>query len=131
MSLRDFVIREKEVEVEGQSFKVKGLSLNDLQILVDSHLDALAGAFSGNLSIDYLVKEVPELASAIVCQGVTEEGVEDYVGELPVGVVLEAVKSILELTFPNAEALIKMVGKMTEERSLPTTNPQKAKSKSS
>lgn len=114
MSLRDLVDRKTEVAHEGHSFSVRGLSLEDMVVLLENHSDALARVFAGDNGTDFgeLIKEFPLFIAACIAYAADEPELIEQVRRLPVGVQLRAIEAIWELSSLDVETVGKLAVSM-------------------
>lgn len=114
MSLRDLVDRKSTIEDEksGVSFDVRGLSLQDIVLLLENHRDALIRVFASDAGADFeeLVKEFPGFIAAAIAYAADEYELEDSVRKMPVGLQLRAIQEVWELSSLDVET----VGKLAE-----------------
>ena len=110
MSLKKLRLPQAVVELpNGDSFSVRGLSLNDIAILVSRHkakLEALFNSFDGDLSAESLsghlsaaLNTAPEVvAELIACASGDPDDVE-IAASLPMPVQVDALEKTVKLTF--------------------------------
>jgi len=112
MSLRDLVDRKSVIKDEksGVEFEVRGLSLEDIVLLLDNHKDALVHIFSSNEGTDFaeLVKSFPGFVAAAIAYAADEHELEDKVLKLPVGIQLRAIQEVWELSSLDVETVGKL-----------------------
>jgi hypothetical protein len=114
--------RRKDIEVDGDTFAVRALTLNDVMALSTTYGPALAGLYQkiikgavediGSMELamigETLVKASPDLAVAIIAHGAGEPNEIENARSLPFPVQLEALQAIFEFTFAS-EADVKKV----------------------
>jgi hypothetical protein len=111
MSLRDLVDRKSRIAGPGDtSFDVRGLSLEDLVLLLENHSEALARIFAGTGGTDFeeLLKEFPQFVAALIAYAADEPELENQVRKLPVGVQLRALEEVWELSSLDVETVGKL-----------------------
>lgn len=113
MSLRDLVDRKVEIECPGDmNFQVRGLSLEDVVLLLENHTDALKSIFGAPAGADFemLLKEFPAFVAAAIAYAAEEHELEEQVRKLPVGIQLRAIQEVWELSSLDVETLGKLAG---------------------
>lgn len=132
MPLADYQPATREVKLAGgNSFSVRGLSLNDVSVLVREHfpdLDALAGLFDGfdNLTVDQfeplamsLVSQAPGFVANTIAIA-AGEGTAADAEKLPGPVQVKALLEIGDLTFVDVggpkKALEMIAGLLTKNQ---------------
>lgn len=116
MSINDYRPATAEVEIKGGSLTVRGLALDDIAVLMRSHLvdlDKLIAIYQGNVNdgaavatfTQYavaLAKEAPGLVANIIALGCDDgDNVPPY-RKLSLPASVRAVDKIAELTFEEA-----------------------------
>jgi len=123
MSLRDLVDRKSVIKDEksGVEFEVRGLSLEDLVLLLENHKDALVRIFggtnaSGGQATDFesLIKEFPQFIAAAIAYAADEHDIEDMVVRLPVGIQIRAITEVWELSSLDVETVGKLAQSLLE-----------------
>ena len=128
MSLATFQIAREEVNFQGGSLSLRGLSLNDISFLIKDYLAELDNLFkmyakedqretalaeSGKFAIT-IVRECPQMAAQmIVLAGDEDQSLMTIALKLPLPVQVEAVRKIFELTFLEAGGAKKFVDSLT------------------
>ena len=115
MSLRDLVDRKSQVTGPGgTSFEVRGLSLEDMVMLLESHREALAMIFATPNGTDFeeLLKRFPTFVAAAIAYAADEPDMVDQVRKLPVGVQLRAIEEVWELSSLDVETVGKLAVNM-------------------
>lgn len=115
MSLRDLVDRKVEIECPGDiNFQVRGLSLEDVVLLLENHTEALKSIFAAQAGTDFemLLKEFPAFVAAAIAYAADEHELEDKVRKLPVGIQLRAIQEVWELSSLDVETLGKLAGSL-------------------
>ena len=117
MALADYTPARATVEFTGGSFQVRGLSLDDVSILMRSHLpdvEALVGMLSesnggGNIEVGQvmqhaitLVKEAPGLVANLIALAADEPDLVDKARALALPIQVRAIETICNLTFDEA-----------------------------
>ena len=115
MSLRDLVDRKTTISDEktGIEFEVRGLSLQDIVLLLENHKDALIRVFAADddgTDFQQLIKEFPGFIAAAIAYAADEYELEASVSKLPVGLQLKAIQEVWELSSLDVET----VGKLAE-----------------
>lgn len=126
MTLAAYVVPKREVTFRGGSFHVKGLSLDDVTILMGGYLNEIDNLFklydkedtretavseSAKLAIG-IVRESPAMIGTMIaiCSGEPDQ--VEIARNLPLDVQIEALKAIIELTFEEAGGAKKFVDKI-------------------
>jgi len=110
MALKDLVSMTKEVKVnDSVSFTVRGLSTEDLAVLVEAHGSDVDKLMEGG-GLEGIIRKSPSLVAEVIAIASDEPGSVDVAAKLPFGVQLAALKEIYDLTFPDEE----LVGKLAE-----------------
>jgi hypothetical protein len=117
MGLADYTPLTRSVAFRrGGSVEVRGLSLDDIAVLMNLYLkdiDALFGLYDESRAADervaemarfavVLVREAPALVGHAIALAADEPDQIDKARKMPLPVQVEVVKSILELTFEEA-----------------------------
>jgi hypothetical protein len=117
MSLRDLVDRKVEIECPGDhNFQVRGLSLEDVVLLLENHTDALKAIFASPSGTDFeiLLKEFPAFVAAAIAYAADEHELEEQVRKLPVGIQLRAIQEVWDLSSLDVETLGKLAGSLLQ-----------------
>ncbi len=110
MALEDYVLPTAEVQLpDGKnSFAVRGLSLEDVALLISDHgaaLEGFYGKYSGSSSAEAmavgmsLIGQAPILAAQIIAIGADSREKVDLIRKLPIVVQQDALEKIARLTF--------------------------------
>ena len=111
MSLKSLRLPEAKVELPDGSFVVRGLSLNDVSILVQRHgkrLNELYQQFAeqGDLTTETvaafalpLLQSAPEIAAELIACAAGDPDDAEIAGRLPFPVQIDALEKIAILTF--------------------------------
>jgi len=111
MSLKSLRLPEAKVELPDGGFVVRGLSLNDVSILVQRHgkrLNELYQQFTeqGDLTTETvaafalpLLKSAPEIAAELIACAAGDPDDAEIAGRLPFPVQIDALEKIAILTF--------------------------------
>ena len=111
MSLKSLRLPEAKVELPDGDFVVRGLSLNDVSILVQRHgkrLNELYQQFTeqGDLTTETvaafalpLLKSAPEIAAELIACAAGDPDDAEIAGRLPFPVQIDALEKIAILTF--------------------------------
>lgn len=133
MGLRDYAPAVETIDLpNGDSFVVRGLSLNDITALVRDHYDMAAALFDkyvaaasseavdtaigikdGNHVRDAVLdalKAAPGLLSDTIAHAADEPDMAGNVARLPLGVQIEAVEAVIRLTLEAEGGLEKLIG---------------------
>lgn len=120
MALRDIQVPRRTVSVPGGEFSVRGLSLLDVNFLLDRHGEALATLFEDLIGkpqapgspmrtvLERSMQGFPRLAAEIVAIAADEADAIDIVADLPFVSQLEALEAVAELTFTTDDSLKKV-----------------------
>lgn len=128
MALADYQPERVTVEFKGGSFQVKGLSLDDVTVLmrhyltdIDHLIELYAKDVDPKLSVaataQYaitLVREAPTLVAHVIALAAEEPDQIDMARRLPIPVQVEALKAIGRLTFEEAGGAKKFFESLTE-----------------
>lgn len=123
MSLRDLVDRKSVIKDEksGVEFEVRGLSLEDLVLLLENHKAALVRIFGGTdggggqaTDFESLIKEFPQFIAAAIAYAAGEHEIEQDVVRLPVGIQIRAIQEIWELSSLDVETVGKLATSLLE-----------------
>lgn len=113
MALADYDLPKRAVPLPGgNSFAVRGFSLEDITLLIDEQGEAVQkffdeyskdGQFRSDASpiaaIMDVLKQAPDLAASIIARAADEPGTEPKIKKLPIGVQLDAIQKVADLTF--------------------------------
>jgi hypothetical protein len=111
MSLRDLVDRKATIQVTDEiSFEVRGLSLEDVVLLMENHKDALISIFGKPDGADFqeLLRRFPNFIAAAIAYAADEHELEKEVQKMPIGVQLRAMQEVWELSSLDVETLGKL-----------------------
>lgn len=126
MSLADYEIRYEEVTFQGKVVdKVRGIALNDIASLIRDHLLELNRVFDmyekegGEVAVMQaaafalkMVEEVPDLVDSIIIaatDAVDEPGLRSKLKRLPIGLTIEVMRKIIEITVEDAGGAKKLL----------------------
>jgi len=109
MAIKDFVLPTKEVSLpDGSTFAVRGLSLQDITLLVAEYgptMEQFFQKYSGNPNIPALavgmelIREAPMLVAHLIALAADEPDAKVSVLRFPLTVQQEGLERIIELTF--------------------------------
>ena len=116
MSLADYQPLRHVVPFKGGDISVRGLSLDDVAMLMNEHLsdiDKLFGLYDGSVREDVkvlataqfaigLIREAPALVANMIALACDEPEAVPQARKLPIPVQVEAIKAICMLTFDEA-----------------------------
>ena len=108
--LADFKQEWREIAFKGGGFKVRGLSLEDLSLLIRTHLPDLKAMYArytaanenGETTDDMVlsfVRDTPVLAAHLIAMAAGEESAAEQARGLPFPLQVDAVVNVLQLTF--------------------------------
>ena len=121
MSLKDLVVPKAQIEAAGVTFHVRGLSLEDILLLVSEHKAELSVLFdrfqdSADTDIDdtrtmgaNLIQEAPGLAAKIIAIAADEPDAVDNVRQLPFPAQVDTLDQIGRLTFESQRDVKKVL----------------------
>lgn len=125
MAIADFILPTEEVKIPGGSFAVRGLSLEDVTVLISSHgpvMEDFFARYSGNEDFDAmqigmnLVNSAPALVAQIIALAADEPDQAQKIRKFAINVQQEALEKIAKLTFDASggpgkfiEAVIRLV----------------------
>lgn len=111
------------IEYENDSFEVRGLSLSDITRLVKPFQEDFEKLFEGQMDLESLLTDSPELAAHIIAFAAGEPDQVDTVKSLPFGLQLIALEKVWDMTAVDAETvgkvlsnLVSGVNRLAEER---------------
>lgn len=137
MALADFTPERVQVNYKGKALvSVRGLSLEDISILVRAHLDDLQRLFKlaseagddlfSRLNQDgflvRLVTQAPLLASTTLALAADEPGGAEAAARLPMPLQVKTLGEIMRLTFEDVggpKAFVALIAKMIGQPQLP------------
>jgi hypothetical protein len=116
MALADYQPQRQTIPFKGGSFEVKGLSLDDVAVLMKHHLtdlDELFELYAKNVNPEMavavtaqyavsLVREAPGLVAQIIALAAEEPDMVPMARKLSMPIQVEALKTIATLTFDDA-----------------------------
>lgn len=126
--IKDYVAVKRTVEFEGGSFEVRGVSIPDVAALIVNHREAvdkiayiirtkeefnLDDIEAFILMFIDVIRESPFLAADLICACADEPDAYGEAFRLPLTVQIEALRTIGELTFTDANALKKLAADVT------------------
>lgn len=137
MSLADYSPQREEVKFTGGSFIVRGLSLDDIAILMQNHaqdLDKLIGIYASGIKGDAavaafaqytiaLAKEAPGLVGNLIALASDEPDAVDQARALSMPTQVIALKAIGRLTFAEAGGPKKLFESLSELVKMVAPNP--------
>ena len=99
MALKDLTVLRETIQVsKTDSFTVRGLSLHDLAALLEHDYDTVASLFTGAMSLDAALKTTPKLIHLMIAHCADEPEEVEKVAMLPIGVQIEALVKLWELS---------------------------------
>jgi hypothetical protein len=119
--LKDCVVARRKVSFEGGEFELRGVSLPDISAAIMEHREAVdrvaeilrrTNADDLTTTVEILIdviRESPYLAAFLICSCADEPDAYSAAFHLPLTVQIEALRTIGELTFSDAEALKKLI----------------------
>jgi hypothetical protein len=119
--LKDCVITRRKISFEGGEFEIRGVSLPDISAAIMEHREAVdrvadilrqtkADDFDTTIAILIdVIRESPYLSAFLICSCADEPDAYSAAFHLPLTVQVEALRTIGELTFSDAEALKKLI----------------------
>ena len=120
--LKDCVVTRRKISFEGGEFELRGVSLPDISNAIMEHREAVdrvadilrSRAEMNDVSsiIDIMIdviRESPYLAAFLICSCADEPDAYSAAFHLPLAVQVEALRTIGDLTFQDAEALKKLI----------------------
>lgn len=138
MALADYTPVRAPVEFKGGSFDVRGLSLEDVSVLMRSHLpdveaiiDLMAkgnagGEFDVTSVMEHaitIVKEAPGLAANLIALAADDPDNVDKARSMPLPLQVRAIEKICEVTFEEAggpkkffESLVRLLSSLRPAR---------------
>lgn len=113
MALADYDLPKRVVPLPGgNSFAVRGFSLEDITFLIDEQGEAVRKFFDdyaqdGQMKSDAnpisaimdVLRQAPDLAASIIARGADEPDMISKIKKLPIGVQVDAMQKIAELSF--------------------------------
>lgn len=113
MALADYSVPKRDVPLPGgNSFAVRGFSLEDITSLIDRHGPAVRKFFddyseNGQMKADAdpiaaiidVLRQAPDLAAFIIARGADELNMMPKIKQLPIAVQVEALRTIADLSF--------------------------------
>lgn len=131
MAISDIVIPTKTITAGAASFEVRGLSVNDLMLVMTEYGPQMSLVFDrlrqGDVEGDNikeiiinLCREFPDMLAALVCLAADEYDPESVakMKKVPVGITAEAAEEIFTLTFASEAELKKFIESLTRGLSL-------------
>lgn len=124
--LSDFEPEWRELRFRGGSFRVRGLSLEDISVMVRHHLTDFQtmyetivadAAVDRTQTILSFVRDMPDLAAHLIAAAAGEETAVGQARKLPFPLQVKAITEVMELTFDDVggpknfgPALLKLLG---------------------
>lgn len=113
MALADYEPLRRDIALPGgSSFAVRGFSLEDITLLIDKHGEDIQRFFdryaqettrpddvSPVAAIMDVLRQAPELAASIIARAADEPGTESKIRKLPIGVQVDAMQKVADLSF--------------------------------
>lgn len=99
MALKDITVLHETIQVsKDQSFEVRGICLHDLAALLEHDYDSVAGLFTGEFSLTDIINKTPHLVHLMIAHCADESEEVNKAATLPIGVQIEAVVKLWELS---------------------------------
>lgn len=132
-SLLDFNFVTEDVLVGGQSLTVRGISFDDVSLLISRHREALETAISSvaqaggdtGAILAPLIQQLPELAAQVIACATDAPELAEKARKLPVTAQLDVLLAVGRLTFEEAGGVKKFAEQLADlfrgiKQSLPT-----------
>jgi hypothetical protein len=120
--LKDYVVLRRTIRFEGGEFDIRGVSLPDVAAAITEHreaVDRVAEIMRNQINVNDLsgvieilidvIRESPYLSAFLICSCADEPDAYSIAFHLPLAVQVEALRTIGELTFRDADALKKLL----------------------
>lgn len=105
---------QKEVTYKGKSITVYPLSLKGISLLIKESSKSFNGLLAGEVKMNELLSEAPELAGRIMKLGTRDDSPLEDVLNLPIGLQISIMKAIWELSELDPVNLGKSIRRFTE-----------------
>jgi hypothetical protein len=109
MGLKDLKIEKREIVAPSGKFEVRGLTLNDIVMLLKLNPETTNALFSGATTIEQILVNSPEFCASIIAYAADEPGEAGMVSKLPLQVQLKALQDVWELTVLDEDEFVKML----------------------
>ena len=105
MALKDFVPPSKAIKAGDTEFSVRGLSMQDIVYLIDSHREEMELLFSGRAHLPSLIHENQDFVGHAIAYAADEPDEIEQAKKLPLGIQVEAFLAIWEMSQIDTEEL--------------------------
>jgi hypothetical protein len=110
MGLRDIVPVTVPVKVgDKQEFQVSGISVQQLSSLLTTNKTEVNALITSGMDIKSAVLEYPEFVARMIAMASGDEGAIEQAKALPMGVQIDALSTIWELTIPDPSVVGKLL----------------------
>lgn len=110
--LKDIVIVKKDVPKVNPLFQVRGLTLQDIGLLLEDFKEPLGMLMDSKMDMDIIISQYPEFIAKIIAIAAEEPDTFELVEQLPMATQLYALEAVWDLTVPDYEALGKLVARI-------------------
>jgi len=113
--IKDLLPAPRFIEVgEGKLLEIRGLRLDETIKLLEKHKDPLAVFFGGDkLNFELLIAQAPDMVAEIIALTANAVGQEEDIKFLPLGVQVEAITTVWELSVPSVKKLSESLQKVS------------------
>ena len=110
MALRDIVPQKRTIDAGGGvSFDVRGLTIDDISILIGQNREEVTTLFSGRLTPAELLVQAPGFMAKMIAFAAGEADQEQQVRSLPMQIQMRALEAVWEMTVFDQEELVKQI----------------------
>ena len=111
MSLKELLGNlEEEYVIKGVTIKINPLTLSHVGDLLKGFKKELGELFNATKGIKEILADMPDLAYSIIAMSIKEDVAE--IKQLPIGVQLEILEKIVDISQISSDAMGKLVGRL-------------------
>ena len=107
--LKDIVVSKRKIEIDDQSFEVRGLTLTDLAHLLVDYREPLDKLMEGKVDFTEVADTYPDFMAKVIATAAEEPEEWEKVKQLGFATQLLAFEACWDLTIPDYKALGKLV----------------------
>lgn len=117
MSIKDLLPPPAEINLGRGSLSLKGLSLEDVVVLINKHKEAFGMFFvsEGNPDMTAIISSAPDMVAEILARSAGMVGQEDEMKLIPASLQLVALTAVWEASVPDPLAVRKAIEKLQVE----------------
>ena len=108
MKLSDLVPTPERLEISTGDIELKGLTVQNLGVLLDEYKDEILSMLGGSENVDLaaLVASCPPMIAKVICMSSNQPGQEEFAAQLALQDQIDIITKVVELSVPNAKKLV-------------------------